>query len=115
MTPLEIQIELQKRVKRTRKENPDVADITIAKRFGIGLMKFRQLLTDEIPYPSSYKISAKRIGLSVEYVAAFKERGEHWCHHCKKPFPRDQFKDGGSGISRHTSSLCVKGKRKKKQ
>ena len=114
MTPLEIQIELQKRVKRTRRDNPDVADITIAKRFGIGIMKFGQLLTDEIPYPTSYKITAKRIGLPIEFVSEFKERGEHWCTHCKKPFPLIQFKDGGSGVSRHASAYCVKGKRKKK-
>ncbi len=114
MTPLEEAKKLQKRVKRAYLENTELSEEALAKRFGIGLMKFKQLLKDEVPYPSSYKISAKRIGLPIEYVAEFKERGEHWCHHCKKPFPLNQFKDGGSGVSRHTSSLCVKGKRKKK-
>jgi hypothetical protein len=112
MTPLEEAKKLQKKVQKGRREDPDISDRVLAKRHGIGLMKLGQLLTDEIPYPTSYKISAKCTGLPIEFVSEFKERGEHWCTHCKNTFPVEQFKDGGSGVSRHASAYCVKGKRK---
>ena len=113
MTPLEKEIALQKKVQKAVKDNPDVPLYQTAKRFGVGEIKLRNLLTDEIPYPSSYRIAAKRTGLPIEFVSEYKEKGHHWCPYCEKAFALTQFRNGGSGVSRHTYRYCVKGKKKK--
>lgn len=114
MTPLERELVLQRKVQKAVRENPDVPLYQTAKRFGVGEVKLRNLLADEIPYPAPYKIAAKRTGLPIEFVSAYKEKGHHWCPHCEGAFDLAQFSDGGSGISRHIYGFCVKGKRKNK-
>ncbi len=114
MTPLQEALELQKKIKKARGQNPDIPDPIIAKRFGIGLYKMKQLLADEVPYPSSYKQTAKRIGRTVEEVAEHREQGMHWCTHCKDWFPLDQLKVGGSN-TKHAAAHCEGRKRKRKQ
>ena len=112
MTPLEQELALQKRVKKSVNDNPDIPLYLVAKRFGIGEMKLQNLLKDEIPYPHQYKISAKRTGLSIEFVTEYKEKGHHWCPFCEGAFDMSQFNNGGSGISRHTAKYCAKYKKK---
>ena len=112
MTPLEKELLLQKKVKKAVKDNPDIPLYQTARRFGIGEVRVRLLLSDKIPYPSSYKIAAKRTGLPIEFVSEYKEKGLHWCPFCKDAFEMEQFSNGGSGVSRHTAKYCVKYKKK---
>jgi len=112
MTPLKQELVLQKKVQKAVEDNPDVSLRQTAKRFGIGEVRLRNLLKDEIPYPGSYKIAAKRTGLPIEFVTEYKEKGHHWCPYCEDAFSREQFRDGGTEVSRHTAKYCVKYKKK---
>jgi hypothetical protein len=107
-TPLEKELHLQVRVRRAVEDNPDLAARTIAKRFGIGVVRLGYLINDDPPYPSTYKMAAKRLGQPIEVVTRHKEREDHWCTRCKAWAPLDQYTTAGAIARHHMARYCAK-------
>lgn len=111
-TLLEKELHLQVRVRRAVEDNPDLPACTIAKRFGVGLLRLGYLINDDPPYPSTYKMAAKRLDQPIEIVAEHKERGDHWCTRCKAWAPIDQYTAAGALARRHMARHCGSSKAK---
>ena len=103
------ELRLQARVKKTWDENPGMTMTILAERFGANVPRMKALLSDAVPYPPGYKLTAGRIGRSVEEVAENKEAGRCWCRDCQAWGPGAEFYDSGNLSRRHYAYACVRG------
>lgn len=114
VSTLKGQLELQAKIRRTVEINPDIPLYVIASRFRINVGKLREYLSDVIPYPSSYKLTANRISQTLEQVAENRDAGRAWCKHCAAWFDGENFYLSGNLTLKHYAEKCERSARKRK-
>jgi len=111
---LEGQLELKAKIRRTVEINPDIPMYVIAQRFRMTVAKLREYLSDVIPYPSSYKLTANLIPQTLEQVAENRDAGRAWCKYCVEWFDEDKFYLSGNLTLKHFADKCERSARKRK-
>ena len=110
MTPQEEIHALQRRVKRTAKNDPDLAVASLMARFKVSRKLMLELLGDEPAIAPEYRRRARYIKRPLDEVVMNREAGQEWCRICEDWFPSQQYFIANTGSKKHNVGICKRGK-----
>ena len=110
MTPQEETHALQRRVRRTAKNDPALAVARLMARFKVSRKFMLELLGDEPAIAPEYRRQASYTKRPIEEIVENREAGLQWGRICVGWFPEAQFHWKNNGSKKHNVGICKQGK-----